>query len=387
MKIAEITATFPPYRGGVGHVAYHNARLLAERGHEVTVITQATRQDTEQVVEAAAFAVQRLPPLISFGNAPILPQLPAAVKGYDLIHFHYPFIFGAEMVMLSAARHQIPVAMTYHNRLVEDDGIKKWLFMFYNAVRERRLLEHATVRIAVSLDHFTSLFPDLDAIEVPNGVDTTLFVPFNQVIARQRLQLPLSRPIALFVGGLDAAHRFKNVPALLRVAAQIPDLEVVIVGSGALRPSLMSLSHRLGMTHRTVFDNQCSTFRLPLYYQAADVTVLPSNRTESFGMVLAESMACATPVLATDLPGVRSVVQPEQTGLLVPVNDENALLGSLRWLLNHDAERHEMGRRGRAHVEHHYAWPIVAKALEKACEKAVGAHPVVPFQLTPRAHK
>ncbi|PSR23957.1 MAG: glycosyltransferase family 1 protein [Sulfobacillus acidophilus] len=384
MKIAEVTATFPPYHGGVGYVAYHNARLLAERGHQVTVITPIARPRITDVFETSALFVKRLPALFSVGNAPFLPHLSAALKGYDLIHLHYPFIFGAEAVMASAARYRTPVVLTYHNRLVEAGGIKKWLFIAYNTVQERRLIKQSTIRIAVSQDHFSSLFPNFSAVEVPNGVDTAHFVPSDQAMARQMLQLPVSRPMALFVGGLDAAHRFKNVPALLRVAARIPGLVIVIIGRGESRQSLVELSCRLGLAQRTRFDDQCPTSRLPLYYQAADFTVLPSNRTESFGMVLAESMACATPVIATDLPGVRSVVTHNTTGLIVPVNDDNALFASMQWMMSHDAKRRQMGRRGRTHVENHYAWPVIADALEKACEQAVEVHrmkfhPKIPY--------
>lgn len=366
MEIAEVTATFPPYNGGVGNVAYHNARLLAERGHHVTVITQRPTSEATRP-EPLPFTVRYLDPAITMGNAPLLPKLPAALQGFDLIHLHYPFIFGAEMVLFAARRYRIPVLITYHNRLVEETLIRKGLFSLYNFLIEPRIIKHAAHRISVSRDHFQSLFPGVPSAEVANGVDTALFSPVDRVEARRMLGLPGSSRIALFVGGLDIAHKFKNVPGLLRAASKLPEIQVVIVGRGELRTSLIRLAQHLNMADRTRFDDSCTNDRLPLYYSAADVTVLPSNRTESFGMVLAESMACETAVIATNLPGVRQVVRHRQNGLLVPVDDDTALLSALQWLLEHDNERLAMGREGRRNVEREYAWPVIGEKLEQAC--------------------
>ncbi|MCB0002896.1 MAG: glycosyltransferase, partial [Anaerolineae bacterium] len=74
LRIAHVTATFPPYRGGTGNVCYHNARELARRGHDVHVFTStvdgAPQRETRDGIE-----IHRLSPLVRVGNAPLLPQL------------------------------------------------------------------------------------------------------------------------------------------------------------------------------------------------------------------------------------------------------------------------------------------------------------------------
>ena len=87
MRIAQVVATFPPYRGGTGNVCYHNARDLARRGHDVHVFTMARDGvSTREVLDG--MTVHRLRPLARLGNAAALPRLTRALRGFDLIHLH-----------------------------------------------------------------------------------------------------------------------------------------------------------------------------------------------------------------------------------------------------------------------------------------------------------
>ncbi|MEZ4663014.1 MAG: glycosyltransferase [Caldilineaceae bacterium] len=105
MKIAHITATFPPYYSSTGMVCYHNARGLAALGHEVTVLTADYPKGAAD--SPPGVTVRRLPITFRFGNAPFLLDL-LRIAEYDVIHLHHPFIFGAEMISAAAAgRHSL----------------------------------------------------------------------------------------------------------------------------------------------------------------------------------------------------------------------------------------------------------------------------------------
>ena len=97
LRIAHVTATFPPYQAGTGIVCYHNARELARRGHVVHVYT-ASYGDAPAQEDLDGFTIHRLPALFRFGNAPCLPRL-LKIKDFDIIHLHHPFIFGAELIL------------------------------------------------------------------------------------------------------------------------------------------------------------------------------------------------------------------------------------------------------------------------------------------------
>lgn len=367
MRIAHVTATFPPYWAGTGNVAYHNARLMHERGHEVKVFTAATPRDHEMTFP---FAVERLPVVFRIGNAPFTPGLVRRLRGFDVIHLHYPFIFGTELTMWAAWRTGTPLVVSYHNQLQERHAIKRTLFGLYNLLVEPLLFRQSARIVAVRRGHFLSLHPrfaaDQRLAEVPNGVNTDAFAPRDRRAARAELDWPADAPIALFVGALDQAHRFKNVDGLLRAFARVtvPEARLVIVGDGDLRAGLQRLAGDLGIGERVAFLGRRSPEDLPPIYGAANVSVLPSTGVESFGVVLIESMACGTPPIVADLPGVREAVMANGDGVLVAPGNEAALAMALERALGDVSATRAMGERGRAKVVRLYDWCVIGSLLE-----------------------
>lgn len=369
--IAHITATFPPYWAGTGNVVYHNARVLHERGHDVAVFTA----QTPGAVPPFSFAVHRLPTLFRLGNAPCTPALIRRLRGARLIHLHYPYIFGAELALLASSLYRIPLVLTYHNRLLETHPLKRLLFDLYNLSAEPLLLRRVHKLLAVSSDHFAALHPRIAHVtELSNGVDTTLFSPRDGSKTRAELGLSASAPLALFVGALDRAHRFKNLSGLLNAFAAPPlqAAQLLVVGDGDQRVTFEKLSAQLGLNRRVHFLGSRSPQDLPALYSAADVTVLPSTGVESFGLVLLESLACGTTVIASDLPGVRTLVG-DVGGQLVPPHDAAALIGALAKVLSSRQLAAQQGRAGRRRVVANYDWQVVGDRLEHVYQEVLGA--------------
>ena len=365
LRIAHVTATFPPYYGGTGNVCYHNARVLAALGHEVRVLTAAwpgTPDDPDGV------SVHRFRPLVRVGNAPVLPGLLPALRGADLVHLHYPFYAGAELVALSRR----PYVVTYH----QDVELAGWLgraTKLHERTIGRRLLRGAARLCPTSLDYLAystvaGVVPP-DRIEaVPNGVDAERYAPGPPDPAlRRRHGLPDDLPLVLFVGAMDQPHYFKGVPTLLRALAAVPRVAALLVGDGDLRPVYERLRDDLGLGARVAFAGRVSADDLPATYRAADFLVLPSEtRGEAFGLVLIEALASGRPVIATDLPGVRSVVAPSQDGLLVPPANPAALAAAIAQIATlPPAERAAMGERGRRKVEQTYTWDRIGARLDR----------------------
>jgi len=377
MRIAHITATFPPYYAGTGLVCYYQARELARLGHSVTVFTAAGPAGDALFPEGVT--VRRLPALFRMGNAPFLPGL-VALRGFDLLHLHYPFIFGAEMVRLASAVRRIPYVLTHHNDLI-GDGVRRYLFNLYTAVCAPPVFRGARKYLVVSRDHAASCWMaplfrrrPSDVIEVPNGVDTDHFRPdVDGREVRRRYGIPESLRLALFVGSLDRAHHFKGAGYLLRAFARMGDegVGLMLVGDGDLRPSLVALAETLGIARRVWFVGTVPHRDLPPCYAASDLVVLPSFPPESFGMVLIEAMACGRPVLAHSIPGVRSVVRDGEDGLLARPGDMDDLVEKMRALLEDPQRRAQMGRQGRARVEAEYAWPRIIPRLVQAYQEAL----------------
>ncbi len=367
LKVAHVTATFPPYLGGTGNVAYHHARLLHALGHKVTVFT-ASGAGLERAT--FPFEVKHLRSILRVGNAALTPSLPVRLRGHDLIHVHYPYIFGAELALLAARLANIPTVLTYHNQLQEQHPGKAALFQLYNRLMETRLLQLANRVLAVRMDHLLSVRPDMAGqtrvMELGHGVDTDLFRPVPTDRARSGLNVPVDARVILFVGALDQAHRFKNVDGLLRAFARLalPDAILLVAGDGDQRARLECLAAEIGISQRVRFLGRRTPESLPSVYSAADVLVLPSIGVESFGLVQLEAMACGTPVVASDLPGMRSIVDDGVDGYLVPPNNFAALTAALCRICSDPELGRQLGDAGRRKVLRSYAWERVGADLE-----------------------
>lgn len=378
MKIAHITATFPPYPGGTGAVCYHNALHLARRGHDVRVLT-ADHPPGEVSDHPAEFKVYRLPVRFRVGNAPFLPGL-LQKYNVDIIHLHWPFIFGAEFVRWASLSQGIPFIVTYHNDLI-GDGLRRYIFNTYSFLSNRLILRSARRVGVVSTDHAQNSQLNQvmqhrwdSVVEIPNGVDVQQFHPdVPDITVRKRYNLSPNTHIILFVGGLDRAHHFKGVWQLLNTFARLThdDLRLMIVGSGDMQSQYEQHARELGVVDRTIFTGRIAHEDLPPYFAAADIVVLPSFPPESFGLVLIEANAVGKAVIASNIPGVRSVVQDGYNGLLVEPGDENALAQAFQRLLDDPALRLTLGRNGRRKVEAVYTWPAIVERLECIYEEVL----------------
>ena len=371
LRIAHVTATFPPYLGGTGNVCSYNARELMRRGHSVEVVTAAVpgvaRNDVHEGV-----TVRRLRPLARVGNAPLLPGLAHTLRGFDLIHLHYPF-FGGEVSAMAAALQRTPLVITYHQDVLLQGPLGVAERVLRRTV-SRWTLRSASRLLFTSLDYGRASYiaPILRGREevvgeLPNGVDTSVFdVLEPPAYLRSRLQLAHDNRVVLLVARLDRAHYFKGVDILLEALAQLPSEVIgVIVGDGELRADYQARADRLGIANRVRFAGRVSDDELPEYYRLADVTVLPSTTMgEAFGLVLLESMASGTPVIASNLPGVRTVVDDGEDGLLINPGDVDDLQRALQTVLGDEARRQGMGLQGRRKVERHYDWTQIGSRLE-----------------------
>lgn len=377
MKVAHVTATYPPYGGGTGRICADQAEYLSRRGHQVAVYCPA--QGRQRATESGPPQVVRLPPWLRAGNAAVaLGHL--GIARPDLLHLHYPYYGGGDLAWLDARLRRIPYVVTYHQD-VALPGAFGIIARRHHALAGRRILAGARLVMATSLDYarHSRLAPLLhdpgNVVEVANGVDTTRFQPVPGSPALQAAHgIGDGELVILFVGSLDRAHYFKGVDVLLAAFGLLLDLPVRlhIVGRGELRARYQAQAAALGLASRVCFDDSVSDADLPAHHQMADVLVLPSTtRGEAFGVVLLEAMASGVPVVASDLPGVREVVTRTGGGLLTPPNAAGALAAALRTLLTDAPRRQRLGQLGRAAVERHYAWPVVIDRLEAMYARAL----------------
>jgi glycosyltransferase involved in cell wall biosynthesis len=378
-RIDHVVATFPPYWAGTGNVAFHNAVELGRRGHRVRVYTADVPIGSYR--DPAEVRVLRLPAVLRLGNAPLVPSLVSVVHDCDLVHLHWPWIFGAELTALACRLAGRPYVVTYHHDLRAD---LKWQFGPYQAVIGPLVLRGADRVLAVSLDYMRAspLYRYVrargrDLIEVPNGVDTRQFSPdADGARVRAQLGIPADALVVGFVGAMDRAHPSRGVSLLIEAIARQrrDDVHLLAVGAGALQSEYRQHADRLGVGARCHWPGAVpyTGAELPAHFAAMDVVALPSLKAESFGMVLVEGMAVGRPVIGSDLPGVRSVVERGVDGFLVQPGDVGELAAAIDRLVGDGGLRARFGAAGRRKVESRYDWRAIAAQLERIYADVLG---------------
>jgi D-inositol-3-phosphate glycosyltransferase len=135
---------------------------------------------------------------------------------------------------------------------------------------------------------------------------------------------------------------------------------------------LKTLSHKLGIEDVIIFAGKRGQDSLPYYYSAAEVVVMPSHY-ESFGMVALEAMACGTPMIASEVGGLRYLIKEGETGYFVPMQNPEILAERMRTLLLNGKLRHEMGMKA-AEYARDYDWSIIAREIIDVYKKMISYH-------------
>ncbi len=380
MKISIITPTFPPYRGGIGNVAAAQHHFFREAGHQVTVITPKYPSKEFQVKDG----VDWVTPKLVYGNGALLTGMHKKITGSDVVILHYPFFGGAEPLLLHSKKLKkkgTKIIVYYHMDVVGTQPLKS-IIAIHKKIILPKIIKVADKVIVTSKDYAEHSFiqkqfkemPD-KFVEIPNGVDTQHFNPKNtSVDIFARHEINKDEKVALFVGGLDKAHYFKGVEHLIEAVSRLKQVpypwRLVVVGKGELQQKYKDLAGQLRLFDKIIFADDVTNEMLPSYYAQADVTVLPSiDKSEAFGMVLVESYACATPVVASNIPGVRSVVEDGSTGLLCVPKNPDDLAAKIHYLFSNPEIAKQYGETALQKAHEKYDWQQVITATLDVIKK------------------
>jgi len=265
------------------------------------------------------------PTLLYRAMARVLARLIRAGHQFDAIDAHYVYPDGVAAIRLGR-RFNLPVVVTARGTDVN-------LIPRYRGPRQQIMaaLPRAAALVAVSAALKSALL-DLGADDtrvtvLRNGVETDLFTPLADRQAA-RDALGLSKPTLISVGSLierKGHHRTIEAMTLL------PDFELVIVGEGPERGRLEEQIGRLGLRDRVRLLGPRPHASLPALYGAADASVLASSR-EGWANVLLESMACGTPVVASNIWGNPEVVRSRAGGVIAEHNTPEGIAAGVRCL-------------------------------------------------------
>lgn len=207
-----------------------------------------------------------------------------------------------------------------------------------------------------------------------NGVDTNKFYPDFSMRKKGRNILGLDKNsfLLLNVGRLTSD---KGVDILIRAIAELvpkyPYLTVAIVGIGNESEKLEYLSKQLGVANHIRFLGFIPNEKLPEYYNACDLFVCPTVRVESFGIVIAEAMACGKPVICSASGGTKYVVEDQISGLFVPVKKVDMLANNITKILSNPNLSSELGTQARHRAINHLSLIKMAEDTEYVMNKII----------------
>ncbi len=204
---------------------------------------------------------------------------------------------------------------------------------------------------------------------VPCGVNLEQFKPVSKESARQYLGFGNDK-IILFVGRIDPLKGIDKLIKAIPYLQNIQGLRIVVIGGGEHSQreieQLQKLSCNLSIQDSVTFLGLIKHEQLPYFYSAADACVIPSYY-ESFGLVALESLACGTPVVATDVGNLKSVIRQGETGYVITDNAPHHLADKIALLLSRPSTDTEPALSIRASVSR-FSWPNIAEAIIRECQ-------------------
>ena len=373
--------------GGSARVLKEQARRLAERGHTVQLLCRQPRgdllpDDTLDGVSLRHYPVNRDHSL-SYATTSIFGARTSfrdyfQDQSWDVALFHQPLsALGVQPELPSSLPRlycfHSPAGTEYRLRAVDPKkrraplGTRLVSAMLQRA--ERRALANSDGILVLS-DFSRRLLAETHhglaapVVTIPGGVDLDHFRPAPDRLAlRDRLNLPKDALLLLTVRDLEQRM---GIDTLLKALRRLPEgrpVHCLIGGTGPLRRFLEELATHLGLADRVQFLGYIPEDQLPLYYQVADLFVLPTRSHEGFGLVTVEALACGTPVVATPAGATPEILFPLEARLLASDTGESSLASSLQEALPL-ARDEAFRRRCRTYAETSYSWDRHAERLE-----------------------
>ncbi|MEL6788072.1 MAG: glycosyltransferase family 1 protein [Cyanobacteria bacterium J06607_15] len=377
--------------GGQNVYVRQVGEALSRQGWQVDMFTRRSDASQEQVVEHNANCrTIRLTagPEEFVARQKIFNYLPEFVEAfcdyqhqqktiYPIVHTNY--WLSAWVGMKIKQRQSIQHLHTYHSLgAVKYRSINTIPLIAKTRLRvEKECLETADMIVATSPqeeEHMRSLVSTKGNITViPCGTNINCFGSVDQEAGRAKLGIDPDVKLVMYAGRFDER---KGIETLVRAVAREEvkhheNLKLMIVGGstpgakdGIEKNRITEIVEELGIADITEFTGRVKHEDLAYYYAAADVCVVPSHY-EPFGLVAIEAMASRTPVIASNVGGLKFSVADYKTGLLVPPQDEIAFAKAIDAVLADDQWRQELGENARKRVETKFSWNGVASQLDR----------------------
>jgi glycosyltransferase involved in cell wall biosynthesis len=356
LKVLQIYKDYyPPVKGGIEKHVNLLANGLHSRGVQVEVLVSNTRMKMESEC-FEGIQIYKAPQIGRFASAPLNITMSCWLRRLgeraDILHFHFPNPTAELAYLISRLNKKYVV--TYHSDIIRQVYLKILYAPFMH-----HFLRCADKIIATSPQYFktsATLMKYKKKCEIiPLGIDLNQFnCNYDRLAVTSRIRKNHGTPIVLFVGKF---RYYKGIHVLLQAMKKV-NAKLLIVGADhSLETTVANQIEQVGLQGKIELLGELSDERLSDYLHSCDVFVLPSvQRSEAFGLVQLEAMACGKPVVCTELgTGTSYVNEHQRTGLVVPPNDPDALAKAINHLLHNPFICEQYGISGLSRVQNFFS--------------------------------
>lgn len=382
--------------GGQNVYVAELAGQLVKKGYEIDVFTRWENSGLPQsinyhpglrVIHIEAGPVEQIPkeellPYMDEFTAGMLDFIQVERITYDLIHANF-FMSGLVAMNLNE-KLNIPFVITFHalGRVRKMHQKEADRFPEERIMIEEQLVRKASLIIAEcpqdKEDLINLYLADPDRIcMVPCGFNPQEFFPMDKKLSRTALELDENDKIILQLGRMVPRKGVDNViRSIPLLDDSLKQVKLLIVGGDTEVPDfnankelkrLKDLATELNVAGQVIFIGSREREQLKVYYDAADVFVT-TPWYEPFGITPLEAMACATPVIGSEVGGIKYSVVDGKTGFLVPPNAPKVLADRISLLLNNRDLLNNMGEWALKHVCANFTWEMVADQISEQYE-------------------
>lgn len=363
MKLLQINKLYPPHLGGIENVVKNIAENLSTDScwqSDVLVCQEKGKRLIEKINNIQVYRAASLGRLFSLPISFDFFRLFKKIRvNYDLLLIHHPFPL-ASLARFFSLKKKTPVVVWYHSDIVRQ-RLFYWLVypFLYLDLKAAKTIFVSSHRLAEKSKLLSKFLNKCQII--PFGVNIHDYqVDYSHQVSELKnkyghFMLAVGR-LVYYKGYLDLLEALKTVPGKL-----------LIIGNGPLRLKMEQIIFKNNLTDRVIIISNHPDNLIP-YYQACDFLVFPSNaRSEAFGLVQIEAMACGKPIINTNLlTGVPEVSLNNVSGLTVPVNDCSKLAEAIRLLWENKELRLKLGKGSLNRVVNNFSQKQFNYNLKKA---------------------
>lgn len=388
MRICMFNNLFPPVKSGSSHFTFTLSKMLAARGHEITVIAAKIKGSAEEE-HINGIHVYRLPCIM-------IPQLEIAhnfkflsytffpsslkkllkicqEKNFDILHQHGQIFDTALSSTYLAKKLHKPFIISIHTPVRHTSPFYMAILKFLDTKVVKNLIcKHAQILIApdqTTVENINERYQHPWVEEIPYGVEPLKATPEDGLKIRQQFNLG-QRPVILSLGHVhNLRDRCDLIAAMPEVIKYIPDVHLLVVGDiYTQRP--IELTKSLNLESHITFTGSIPHEEIGGYLAAATIEAHWLSNAPGLGIAAMEAMSVGKPVVSSvGVDDMGGVLKPGENIMVVNRGSLPNIAQTIIKLLSDSSFREEIGRNGRKMIEEHFSWSSVTDRSEKVYEK------------------